>query len=98
MHTRRKFMGQMLGGATALAARRGWASARILGANGRVRFGLIGAGGYGLTILIGLNKGDVALLLEGAVPAVLLAMAVQALFDAAERFLVPKGLRLQPAR
>ncbi len=51
MHTRRKFMGQMLGGATALAARRGWASARILGANGRVRFGLIGAGGRGTEIL-----------------------------------------------
>ena len=60
--------------------------------------GLIGAGGYGLTILIGLNKFSVPLLLEGAIPAVVLALLVQGLFELAERFLVPKGLRLQPAR
>ncbi len=60
--------------------------------------GLIGAGGYGLTILIGLNKNDWRLLLEGAVPAMAMALVVQGLFEAAERFLAPKGLRLQPAR
>jgi osmoprotectant transport system permease protein len=60
--------------------------------------GLIGAGGYGLTILIGLNKDDWHLLLEGAIPAVLLALAMQGLFELAERFLVPRGLRLQAAR
>jgi osmoprotectant transport system permease protein len=60
--------------------------------------GLIGAGGYGLTIVIGLNKGNVPLLLEGAIPAVVLALVVQGLFEGAERLLVPKGLRLQPAR
>ena len=60
--------------------------------------GLIGAGGYGLTILIGLNKNDWRLLLEGAVPAMAMALIVQGLFEAAERFLAPKGLRLRPAR
>jgi osmoprotectant transport system permease protein len=60
--------------------------------------GLIGAGGYGLAILIGLNKNDPWLLLEGALPAVVMALAVQGLFELAERFLVPKGLRLQAAR
>ena len=60
--------------------------------------GLIGAGGYGLTILIGLNKNDWRLLLEGALPAMALALVVQGLFEVAERFLVPRGLRLKPAR
>jgi len=55
---------------------------------------LIGAGGYGQPILTGIRLDDVALLLEGAVPAALLALAVQAGFDALERVLVPKGLRL----
>jgi osmoprotectant transport system permease protein len=59
--------------------------------------GLIAAGGYGQAILAGLNKNDPLLMLEGAVPAVLLALAVQGLFDVAERFLVPRGLRLKPA-
>ncbi len=60
--------------------------------------GLIGAGGYGLTILIGLNKSDGALLLEGAVPAMAMAILVQGLFDVLERLLVPRGLRLAPAQ
>jgi osmoprotectant transport system permease protein len=60
--------------------------------------GLIGAGGYGLAILIGLNKNDPNLLWEGALPAVAMALAMQGLFELAERFLVPRGLRLQAAR
>jgi osmoprotectant transport system permease protein len=60
--------------------------------------GLIGAGGYGLTILIGLNKSDGALLLEGALPAMAMALLVQGLFEVMERFVVPRGLRLAPAR
>jgi osmoprotectant transport system permease protein len=59
--------------------------------------GLIGAGGYGQPIITGLSKNDYALILEGAVPAVLMALAVQGLFEVAERFLVPRGLRLKPA-
>jgi osmoprotectant transport system permease protein len=60
--------------------------------------GLIGAGGYGQPILVGLNRNNNALILEGAIPAVVLALLVQALFEVAERFLVPKGLRLEAVR
>ena len=35
-------------------------------------------------------------ILEGAVPAAVLALVVQGLFELAERRLVPKGLRLKP--
>ncbi len=55
---------------------------------------LIGAGGYGQPILTGIRLDDVALILEGAVPAALLALAAQGLFDRLERFVVPRGLRL----
>jgi osmoprotectant transport system permease protein len=59
--------------------------------------GLIGAGGYGQPIITGLDKDDYRLILEGAIPAVVLALLVQGLFELAERFLVPRGLRLRPA-
>lgn len=58
---------------------------------------LVGAGGYGQPILTGIRLADVGLILEGAVPAALLALAVQWLFELAERALVPRGLRLPPA-
>jgi osmoprotectant transport system permease protein len=54
---------------------------------------LIGAGGYGQPILAGIRLDDTGLILEGAVPAALLALAVQAVFDLAERAVVPRGLR-----
>ena len=55
---------------------------------------LIGAGGYGQPILTGIRLDDVNLILEGAVPAALLALLVQGMFELAERLFVPKGLRL----
>lgn len=55
---------------------------------------LIGAGGLGEPILSGLNLNDHATILEGAIPAALLALLVQGLFDLLDRFLIPKGLRL----
>ncbi len=58
---------------------------------------LLGAGGYGTPILAGLNKRNPALILEGAIPAVVLALAVQGLFDLAERWLVSPGLRAAKA-
>jgi osmoprotectant transport system permease protein len=58
---------------------------------------LIGAGGYGQPIFTGIRLDDVGLILEGAVPAALLALLVQGLFEVFERVLVPKGLRLKPA-
>ncbi len=57
--------------------------------------GLIGAGGYGGPIMDGVTRNDPHLILEGAVPAVLMALLVQALFEGIERWVVPKGLRLQ---
>jgi osmoprotectant transport system permease protein len=58
---------------------------------------LIGAGGYGQPILTGIRLDDVGLILQGAVPAALLALLMQVLFEAAERLLVPRGLRLRPS-
>ncbi len=55
---------------------------------------LIGAGGYGQPILTGIRLDDVGLILEGAVPAAFLALVAQGLFDAVERVVVPRGLRL----
>lgn len=58
---------------------------------------LIGAGGYGQPILTGIRLDDTALILEGALPASLLALLVQGLFDLVERVVVSRGLRLRPA-
>jgi osmoprotectant transport system permease protein len=57
--------------------------------------GFIGAGGYGEVIFTGLYKYDRALILQGAIPTALLALLVQGLFELAERYLVPRGLRLR---
>ena len=54
---------------------------------------LIGAGGYGQSILTGIRLADTGLILEGAIPAGVLALLVQGLFDLLERLLVPNGLR-----
>ncbi|MDY7225948.1 glycine betaine ABC transporter substrate-binding protein [Hyalangium sp. s54d21] len=55
---------------------------------------LIGAGGYGQPILTGIRLDDTGLILEGAVPAALLALGVSALFEGLERLVVPRGLRV----
>ncbi len=55
---------------------------------------LIGAGGYGQPILTGIRLDNISLILEGAVPAALLAVLVQLFFDLLEKYFVPKGLRL----
>jgi osmoprotectant transport system permease protein len=55
---------------------------------------LVGAGGYGQPIFTGIRLDDGGLVLQGAVPAAAMALAVQGLFELAERGLVPKGLRL----
>ena len=56
---------------------------------------LIGAEGFGQPILTGIRLADNGLIMEGAVPAALLALAVQGAFELAERRLVPRGLRLE---
>ena len=55
---------------------------------------LIGAGGLGEPILSGLNLNDHATILQGAIPAAVLALLVQRIFDLLDRVLIPKGLRL----
>jgi osmoprotectant transport system permease protein len=55
---------------------------------------LIGAGGFGQPIFTGIRLDDVGLILQGAVPASLLALAVQGGFELVERIVVPRGLRL----
>jgi osmoprotectant transport system permease protein len=55
---------------------------------------LIGAGGLGEPILSGLNLNDHATILQGAIPAAVLALLVQWFFDLLDRILIPKGLRL----
>jgi osmoprotectant transport system permease protein len=55
---------------------------------------LIGAGGLGEPILSGLNLNDHTTILQGAIPAALLALLVQWFFDVLDRVLIPKGLRI----
>jgi osmoprotectant transport system permease protein len=55
---------------------------------------LIGAGGLGEPILSGLNLNDHVTILQGAVPAAVLALLVQWSFELLDRLLIPKGLRL----
>jgi osmoprotectant transport system permease protein len=57
---------------------------------------IIGAGGYGEPIMIGIRRDDINLVLQGAIPAALLAIVIQALFDLAERHVVPRGLTIRP--
>lgn len=56
---------------------------------------LIGAGGLGEPIISGLNLNDHATILQGAIPAALLAIAMQLLFGALDRVLIPRGLRVK---
>jgi osmoprotectant transport system permease protein len=52
---------------------------------------LIGAGGYGQPILTGIRLDDTSLILEGAVPAAVLALLVQWIFGRMERrWVAPK--------
>lgn len=46
---------------------------------------LIGAGGYGQPILTGIRLDDTSLILQGAIPAAILALLVQGIFDLVER-------------
>ena len=58
---------------------------------------LIGAGGYGQPILTGIRLDDIGLILQGAVPAAILALLVQGMFELIERALLPRGIRTQAA-
>jgi osmoprotectant transport system permease protein len=53
----------------------------------------IGAGGLGDPIVTGLALNDVQLILEGAIPAALLAIATELVFEGLERRILPSHLR-----
>jgi osmoprotectant transport system permease protein len=55
---------------------------------------LIGAEGLGNPILQGIALRDTGLILEGSVPAALLALVVQGAFSWLDSLLIPQGLRL----
>ncbi len=55
----------------------------------------IGAGGYGQPILNGIRVNRISLILEGAIPAALMALLAQGLFELVERSIVSKGLRIR---
>ena len=52
----------------------------------------IGAGGLGEPIVTGLALNNTSLILQGAIPAALLALCAELLFEALERWLVPRHL------
>jgi osmoprotectant transport system permease protein len=68
-------------------------TAAVIGVGTATLGALIGAGGYGQPILTGIRLASTPLILEGAIPAALLALGVEALFNLAERLLVSRGLR-----
>jgi osmoprotectant transport system permease protein len=69
----------------------------IIGVGSATLAALIGAGGLGEPIISGLNLNDKNTILEGAIPAALMAIAAQGIFSMLDRFVIPRGLRLRPA-
>ena len=59
---------------------------------------LVGAGGLGDPILTGIQLRQPALILQGAIPAALLALLVEWGFERLDRRIVPRGLTLQSGR
>ena len=53
--------------------------------------GFIGAGGYGRPILRGIDKSDIPLMLEGAIPAAVLALTIEGLFGLVEHAVARRG-------
>ncbi|MGD0677532.1 MAG: glycine betaine ABC transporter substrate-binding protein [Polyangiaceae bacterium] len=75
----------------------------VISVGGATLAAFVGAGGFGAPISAGLNLDDNSLILEGAIPAAVLALVVEGLFVVLDRALVPRGLRLagdsrRPAR
>jgi osmoprotectant transport system permease protein len=56
---------------------------------------IIGAGGYGQPILTGIRLNDTGLILEGAIPAAVMALVIEALFHGLQTAVTPRGLRRQ---
>ena len=58
---------------------------------------LIGQGGLGEPIISGLNVNHAPTILQGAIPAAVLAILVQLVFELLDRLIIPRGLRLKAA-
>jgi osmoprotectant transport system substrate-binding protein/osmoprotectant transport system permease protein len=58
----------------------------------------IGGGGYGTLIVRGLALDDVRTILAGAIPSALMALLFHGMFEAVDRLLTPRGLRLVMSR
>jgi osmoprotectant transport system permease protein len=56
--------------------------------------GLVGAGGLGEVVLSGLDTGQNDVLLAGAIPIAILALAAQLIFAGLEHIATPRGLRV----
>jgi osmoprotectant transport system permease protein len=66
----------------------------VIGVGTATLAALIGAEGLGGPILQGIALRDTARVLQGAIPAALLALGVDGAFAIVERFVVPRGLRI----
>jgi osmoprotectant transport system permease protein len=73
-------------------------TAAVITVGGAALGALVGAGGYGQPILAGVRLASVPLILEGAVPAAVLALVVERIFGLVERAVVSPGLRLETQR
>jgi osmoprotectant transport system permease protein len=67
----------------------------VIAVGGATLAAFIGAGGFGAPITTGLNLDDTNMILEGAIPAALLALAVEGLFTLLDTLFIPRGLRLK---
>ena len=57
----------------------------------------IGGGGYGTLIVTGLALNDVTTILRGAIPSALMALVIHGAFEALDRVLIPRALRVPDA-
>ncbi len=73
-------------------------SAAVIDVGAATLGALIGAGGLGQPIFTGIRLDDVGLVLAGAVPASVLALVVQGLFELVARLVVPRALRATKPR
>ena len=69
-----------------------YAQAAIISIGTATLAAFVGAGGLGEPIVTGLNLNDHGLILQGAIPAALLAIVTEFLFEWLERALLPPHL------
>jgi osmoprotectant transport system permease protein len=65
----------------------------VMNVGGATLAAFVGAGGYGAIIVTGLALNDTSLILLGAVPSALMAIAIHGFFEFLDALVIPKGLR-----